>query len=225
MSLNRLRVHFHGLAAAVIAALIVVLGTTGCVSKKRLEQCEQEKGQLEEKVAAWEARFDREAERWESVGTSVTEALPAAIGEMHAERQRILELVPAQVQTEVESYLDEYFDTVMKGFRTLKADNDAIRRDLEMASLKLEAVGADTSDLKDMSNALDEKLDRERAHRSELTRRVAMIADRISQFDGTKINCRDCPDRLRLNRKEREAIGAFHKALMTDLAALQAEMQ
>ena len=47
----------------------------------------------------------------------------------------------------------------------------------------------------------------------------------LSDFDQSKINCKDCPDRLRLNRHERETITAFHQQLTNALANLQAELQ
>ncbi len=217
--------HVTRVPGSVVIAIAVTAAATGCVAKSTLEQCQQENARLDEQVAAWEARFDREAERWESVEGTLTEALPRAVGEIHAERERILELVPAQVQDEVEAYLNEFFSTVMKGFDALRQDNETIRRDLEIASLKLEALGADTSELKDMSAALDQRMEAERAHRSAMTRRVAEIASQISEFDRTMINCKDCPDRLRLNRKEREAITTFHQQMIDALTVLQAEMQ
>ncbi len=213
---------------SIFTAILVVITAfvaTGCVSKSRLEECQQEKAQLEEKVTGWEARFDAEAQRWESMQASISETVPQAINAFHSERDRIIELVPAQVQAEVETYLDGYFDTVMKGVRMLGEDNQAIRGQLELANHKLETLGTDTNEIKSMSNALDQRLESERLQRSQVAAQVTRIFDQLTEFDNTIINCAKCPERLRLNRKERETITAFHQRMLTELSTLQSQMQ
>ncbi|NIR32697.1 MAG: hypothetical protein GWN84_26030, partial [Gammaproteobacteria bacterium] len=91
-----------------ILILSLALVGTGCVSKQTYESvqaelatCQEEKAQAEAQVITWEQRFDREAQRWESVGTSISEQVPRALSELHTERERIIKLVPEQVQGEV----------------------------------------------------------------------------------------------------------------------------
>ncbi len=122
--------------------IVIAMAVSGCVSKSSLEECKAENAQLEEKVAGWESRFDAESQRWETMQASISEAVPQAINAFHDERERIIELVPAQVQAEVETYLDGYFNTVMSGVRALGEDNQAIRGQLVLANTKLESLGA-----------------------------------------------------------------------------------
>jgi len=213
----------------VIAALLA----SGCVAKSELEEaqaqlaaCQEERAQAEAEVASWERRFDRESSRWEELGTSVADAVPQALRQFEEERTRILEAVPDQVQTEVATYLDDYFATVMQGFELLSEDNSEIKLQLQATQKALEAVGADT---RDIGLAIDEALAEEKEQRQNLDQRLDRLAGHLSdvveqvvEFDQTRINCKRCPERLRLNRKERETILGFHAELMSDLSDLQA---
>lgn len=216
----------------LVVALAATLALTGCVAKsthraveERLAQCEQEKAGLQEQVAAWESRFDQQSERWETMQSTVTDTLPQALREMNTERDRIVKLVPIQVQQEVEQYLDRYFDTVMKGFQKLQQDNDSLRADLQATNQKLDSLGVDTSDIRSTASTIDTKLEEEREKRRSIAGHVADINVMLANFDQSKVNCKDCPTRLKLNREEREAITSFHQQLSNALASLQAELQ
>ncbi len=215
-------------ALITLIALSALLGS-GCVSKKELDAseakivtCEEEKLKLEAAVIGWEQRFDRESTRWNEMEASISDALPRALGELDSEREKILELVPEQVQSEVEIYLQEYRIVMMQGFQTLQQDNADIKLRLEATHDALKAVGADT---RAINKAIDENVAEERSKReqfsSELDTRVSEIVDQVVAFDQSRINCKECPDRLKLNRNQREVITRFHDELTTHLAGLR----
>ncbi|HEX9733498.1 MAG TPA: hypothetical protein VGG06_16120 [Thermoanaerobaculia bacterium] len=218
------------LAAVMLAA--VLLAAVGCVSKSQYEsaqaelaQCQEEKAQADAKVISWEQRFDREAQRWEVVGASVTEQLPRALNELHEERDRIVEMVPEQVRGDVTRYLDEYFATVMGGFDRLVADNSDVRMELTATRQVLESLGTDT---RAISQSIDTTLRDERAKRQKeqdrrdaVAAKIADVVALVTEFDNTRIQCRQCPDRLRLNRKQSDTISAFHGQLTSQLSQIQ----
>lgn len=217
----------------LLAMTLLLAATTACVPKGDLEEakvqvanCQDEKAQLQAEITAWEERFDRESSRWTEMQASITDTVPAALNEFHAERKRILEMVPEQVQSEVETYLNDYFATVMRGVEMLSNDNADIKLQLQASSMALEALGKDT---RSINTKIDTTLAQERARQQAVQSRIddmaGMLADTINEiktFDQTRINCKTCPDRLKLNRKEREAVLAFHAELTSALADLQA---
>ena len=215
-----------------ILLLLTALLMSGCVSKSQLEEaqvqvqtCEEDKAVLEAKVAQWEDRFDRESSRWSTIETSVTEAMPRALDEFHAERKRILDLVPEQVHSEVETYLEDYFTTVMQGFQVLSQDNSEIKLQLETTQKVIEQIGARTqnigADTAAINQAIDEALAEEQAKVAEVSAQLSAVIEQIAEFDQTRINCKNCPDKLRLNRREREAVLGLHGQLTTALSQLQ----
>ncbi|MEM7350060.1 MAG: hypothetical protein AAF657_04585 [Acidobacteriota bacterium] len=217
---------------SIAALLLLVLLSIGCASKSELEaaqqqlaNCQEEKVKLEASVISWEERFDSASTRWTDLEASVSDALPKALNEFHEERDRIIELVPDQVQDEVTAYLDDYFSTVMKGFGQLVEDNQEIKTQLRVTHKALEAVGADT---KAISASIDQTVSEERSKREEeqaKRERVATylseLVDQIVEFDHSRISCKDCPQRLKLKDRPREALLAFHAELMSDLADIQ----
>lgn len=216
----------------ILFILLALLASFGCASKKDLEAaqaelatCREEQAELEASVISWEQRFDRATGRWNEIEASVVTALPEALGELHTERERIIELVPEQVQSEVAAYLEEYFATVMKGFRQLAEDNTEIKGQLRATHKALESVGADT---RAISATIDQTVAEERslrqaeqARRQEALAKLAGVVDQVVDFDQNRINCKQCPDRLKLNRKQRESILGFHAELTAELADLQ----
>lgn len=211
--------------AALVTGLAVLLLGTGCVSKKdhealqaQLDACEAEKAQSEAAVISWEQRFDRESSRWEQMEASVSSALPRALSEFQAERDRIVEMVPEQVQDDITRYLDEYFNTVMVGFERLQEDNQETRIQLLATQKTLEMLGQDTQSI---GTAIDQSLNDSREKREQVAQDLADVIDQIVEFDQTRLTCKKCPERLRMRDNTREQMIAFHQELMSDLASLQ----
>lgn len=204
---------------------VAALCLPGCVSKKEMEKaqaelaaCREETAEAEARVIAWQERFDRENEFWQELQSEVGEAVPRALEEIHQERERIIAAVPDQVRGELEIYLDDYFATVMQGFETLQRDNDDIQLQLEATRNALEVVGSGTREINDR---IEGALTEERSRRDRLAKHLSDVVGQIVEFDQTRVNCRGCRERLRLNRKERETIMGFHAELMSDLADLE----
>lgn len=217
---------------ALLGLFPLLLASLGCVSKgeheavqAELATCQEGKAQAQAQVITWEQRFDRENKRWESIEASVSQQVPQALSEIHEERQKILALVPEQVQTEVATYLEDYFRTVMGGFERLSKDNQKVQMQLEATQTVLENLGADT---KAISESIDGALAEERSKatgeaqkREEVAQEIAQIVTLITQFDSTKVNCKKCPDSLGLKRKKAEEVAAFHSDLIAKLSELQ----
>lgn len=216
-----------------IAPLLILLLSAGCVSKSRYEEaqaalaaCDQEKAEARADAATWERRFDRASSRWDDLESSLSEALPAALDEFHEERQRILTLVPEQVQDDVERYLEDYFNTVMKGFELLNDDNAEIKLELKTTQKALDAVGADARGIRtavDEEALADERIQRDAmaSRLAEISGSLAGIVERVAEFDHSRITCKGCPERLRLNSKQRSEFLGFHGQLVSDLSDLQ----
>ncbi len=216
----------------VSALLIVALLAVGCVSKSQFEEvegqlatCEQEKAKADATVISWEQRFDRESKRWTEMEKSVTTALPRALSEFQEERQRIVKIVPDQVKVQLERYLDDYSSTVNKGFERMKTDNDDIKLQLMATQKALDILGKDTKSIgantESIGKMIDNSLSGERAKRERLAQDMTDLINRIVEFDSTKINCKGCPERLKMRDKTKEEMIAFHQELMQDLATIQ----
>jgi hypothetical protein len=219
-------------AAVLAVALAASLFATGCVSKSQftevesqLATCEQEKAKADAAVISWEQRFDRESKRWTEMEKSVTTALPRALSEFQEERQAIVKLVPEQVRGQLVRYLDDYSSTVTRGFERMKQDNDEIKLQLMATEKALQIVSKDTkaidANTQSIGKMIDQSLAGERNKRESLAQNLTDLMNRIVEFDQTKINCKGCPERLKMRDKTKEEMLAFHQELMQDLATIQ----
>lgn len=216
-------------AALVLAAALLA---TGCVSKSQftevesqLATCEQEKAKADAAVISWEQRFDRESKRWTEMEKSVTTALPRALSEFQEERQAIVKLVPEQVRGQLVRYLDDYSSTVTRGFERMKQDSDEIKLQLAATEKALQIVSKDTKSIdantQSIGKMIDQSLSGERNKRENIAQNLTDLMNRIVEFDQTKINCKGCPERLKMRDKTKEEMLAFHQELMQDLATIQ----
>jgi hypothetical protein len=219
-------------APAAVFLLAAALFATGCVSKSQftevegqLATCEQEKAKADAAVISWEQRFDRESKRWTEMEKSVTTALPRALSEFQEERQAIVKLVPEQVRGQLVRYLDDYSSTVTRGFDRMKQDNDEIKLQLMATEKALQIVSKDTkaidANTQSIGKMIDQSLSGERNKRESLAQNLTDLMNRIVEFDQTKINCKGCPERLKMRDKTKEEMLAFHQELMQDLATIQ----
>lgn len=215
-----------------LTTLLVLISLGGCVSKSdhqalqaELDACRQENAQAQADLINWQQRFDREEARWNQIGDSVAEAVPNVLTEMNEERERILNLVPEQVQSQVSGYLDEYFNTVMQGFDRLAQDNQDLGVKVLGLEKAIEVLGKDTrsigQDTRAIGYAIGQSLTDERDRRAKLVEDLADINQLIVEYDQTRLTCDGCPDRLRMRDKSRNAIVEFHQELMSDLSRLQ----
>lgn len=198
-----------------------------------LAACEEEKISAQAAVMAWEQRFDRESSRWEEMEASISDALPRALSDFHAEKERLVEQMPENVQAELDAYLEDYFVTVMAGFDRLVSDNKEIKLELKATQRVLDRIGGDTQEIRESTTAIDDALDEafkeerglrfaERAKREAIEQDLTGIVSHLTEWDRTRINCKQCPERLTLSRKERETITALHGDLIRRLTELQA---
>ncbi len=208
-----------------VLLLIASFALSGCISKSdhealqsQLEECRTDKQAAQVAFTACEKRFDREIARFDTLDSTLEEAVPDALATFRAERQEILEQVPVQVRDEVESYLDEFATAVGRSFQRLSEDNDKILAELGTAQLELTKLGVDTESLIVASReSTIQEVRVGQASRKDLDARSAEIVSKILKFDRERINCKDCDNRLRLNKKEIQAITEFHATLIEAL--------
>ncbi len=213
-----------------VLLLIASLALTGCVSKSaheaiqiQLEECRADKQASQGAAEACEKRYDREIARFDTLDSTLEEVVPEALATFRSEREEILEQVPVQVREEVESYLDEFATAVARSFQRLSDDNDKILSELGTAKIELAKLSADTEAL--ISAGVDTTIQEVRegqASRETLDARSASIVAMILDFDRSRINCKSCDNRLRLNKKEIQAITAFHGDLIENLQGFAA---
>ncbi len=211
--------------AIVAVVALGLVAAAGCVSKSRFEEtqgrlevCEGERQQAVSTAASCQEQAQMEAQRWQELSEAITQEAPAVLSTIQAEKEVFLQQLPDAVRTQVDSYLTKFAGDVKKAFALMREQN-------EKMALRLEEVGVTTNRTEGKADRiLGQMVERERDLLHDATRvqaGVVSVIGTISEFDRTVINCKDCPERLVLSRKEREAISAFHDRLVEQLSSLR----
>lgn len=215
----------------VTASLVLSIAALGCVSRgehqrlrTQLEECRSDKVSAQAAATACEDRYAQEVRQWENMETVMSDVIPQTLREFRSERDEIVELVPEQARQEVQRYLDEFAEGMTRGFQVMKEDSDRILMELDRNKTLLDEVGVRTSSIDErvtstLQDAFNSR-DRLTAVRNEMIESASALVDEIHEFDRTYIGEKASPDRLKLNRKQREAIQLFHDHLVSQLAAL-----
>jgi len=217
-------------------ACAVLAVSMGCVSRARHQTVETELSECRrDKVAAQEAaqfcnrRYSQEVERWDDIQAVVEEVLPETVKNFEAERDRIVAMMPEEVQREVDAYLANFAQAVARGFDLLTEQNREILGELQLYKASLEEVGVRTRSidetmtarLRDSAVELEEiAADRRRSDRLVAETANALV-DEVQIFDQTYISDRASRERLKLNRNQRETVALFHDRLVRHLIELR----
>jgi len=214
-------------------ALIVSVGLlSSCASKadlesaqSLLEECRNDKSLAQEDALSCQDRYDSEVRRWQDTDALLAEVLPRTMEDVRTERDRIIELIPAETRQEVEGYLDELSDGMARGFQVLREENETVFLQREIAQTKLDVLADQTDSIGEEARSITALLDgalEEQQERALATRRaIAGVVERIHVFDKEFIYDRDSKERLRLSRNQRETIKGFPDDVVGILAALQ----
>jgi len=207
-----------------LVSIALLLLLSACVSKSRfeavsteLEECKRDKVAAQDSARSCEERFQAESAHWESIGKNVEEALPKALQEFQSEREKIVKMVPQQMRSDLEKYLDGFAKAVHESFGILRDDNQKMMTELQSTKTELQELKSHTASI---DTAVGTRLTNADAAHADMAKRAADLIQQIQEWDRATVNDRKSDTRLHLNRKERETITLFHDQLVKQLNEL-----
>ena len=210
-----------------LLTIALVLPLAACVSKGthtavtgQLDECKQDKQIAQDAARQCQERFDQESELWASVGATVNEAMPKAMKEFEQERDRIIEMVPDQVKSEVDGYLDDFAKAVSKSFGILRKDNERLMAEVQTNRERLAEVGGLAESI---DTRVGKRMSASDAARDRMVGDAREIITLIQEWDVAYVNDRKSDTKLGLNRKERETITNFHAEVIAMLNTLSTQ--
>jgi len=220
--------------ALTSSLLILMAAGSGCVSKSkheeleaRLAACEADKKAAQASSEGFRERLTIDDTRWKAIESQMTAVLPQMQQDFETERERIVNLVPAEVKKQVADRLDANF---AKMSTTLLAMSD----DITTLRGELQAARSEIADVKGATQSVGQKIDEDQAAlRTENARlqgmldgqrkEAAALVGQVTTFDKTYLTCEDCEERLKMRDKSREALLGLHGSLVSGLSALQGQ--
>jgi chromosome segregation ATPase len=218
-----------------LAAVALFLGCSSSELEKvqgELKSCGDRRSSLAREIESCRKESARLKERLNGLQTALAEPLPPSVKEA---REEFLKSVPEEVRVELELHLDSYFTAVAREFKDLQNRNKEILLEMKQArreisqeisktSGQVEEVASNTSDLKEGLASVQkgaEEAQQLRQRQQQTAAEIQKIVSSLVEFDRSRLNCRECKDKLKLMDKNREAILKFHSRLVQELTAIQ----
>ena len=212
----------------LVCLATLLLFSTACVKKSEYDALAAELAAAQQELASVRATLTQKEADLAACNTQWQEAMKAFGGE-HARTQDVIagvkewklqveEKLPAQVRAEVEAQLNKLVRQLEAGFGALATENARMAAALEKQQDTLATVASDVSGAREDLIAEVTAL---RTQREAVGEQVGEAISLVQEWDQNRVLCKDCPDKLRLNKKEIEAITALHAELVQRLAALK----
>ncbi|MCZ7650635.1 MAG: hypothetical protein M5U13_05520 [Thermoanaerobaculia bacterium] len=126
--------------------------------------------------------------------------------------------LPAQVRAEVEAQLNTLVRQLEAGFGALATENAKMAEALERQNEAINTVATNVSGARE---DLISEVTALRTEREAVGAKVNEVIALVQEWDQSRMLCKDCEDKLRLNKKEVEAITGLHAELVQRLAELK----
>ena len=203
-----------------------LLFSPACVKKSEYDALAGDLAAAQEELASVRATLTQKEADLAACNTQWQEAMKAFGGE-HARTQDVIagvkewklqveEALPAQVRAEVEVQLNKLVRQLEAGFGALATENARMAATLEKQQETLASVATDVSGAREDLIAEVTAL---RTQREAAGGQLDEVISLVQEWDQTRVLCKNCEEKLRLNKKEIEAIAALHAELVQRLAA------
>lgn len=210
----------------VLTALVVA----GCgVSKGDHEQVVAELEECRAESARWESLYQESVEERRVALDQALELLPAAHEELRSEidlrlgeaTQQLDETLKAEVQKSVY----ELAEAMASGYNMLQQENERLQTQLAESRGLIESVLEKTDTIEQAAGAIEERVGVEReaflAARQSLLLEIGEVEAFLRDWQYKYVDCRECEERLRINKREREALARFYDEVVSRLAAVR----
>ncbi len=208
------------LMATVAAALL----TAGCVKKSNYEAKVAELAECKQRADEYEGLYQEAMEERKQTLVEAMDYLPTAAAELRQELDVKLQEVTAgldtRVREQVRDMLDRMTQQMAQGYRTLTEQNNQLQTQLTEARGVLDTVMHRTGAIERTVGADRVALLR---RRESVMTKIDGLSSKISNWKYSRVDCRDCPEHLRLNDREREEISKLHVETVADLETLRNE--
>jgi len=222
-------------------SILICLGSLllGCSSgelekvRGKLKTCEEHRASLQQEANSYRQESERQKQTCGAIQAALEASSPPPVEDA---RKEFLQSVPQTVRVEVQFQLEKYFATVARNFKQLQEHNQEVLQELKQAqraisktSGQVEKVATSASNLEQGLAAVQKGNEEVRQLRENQQARQQQTATEIQkaityviEFDRTRLNCRECKEKLRMMDRNREEILKFHFKLVEHLTSLQA---
>ncbi|MGH9465409.1 MAG: hypothetical protein ACRD0X_07150 [Thermoanaerobaculia bacterium] len=200
----------------------VALLAGGCVKKSDFEAKVAELDECKQRADEYEGLYQQAMDERKQTLVEAMDYLPTAAAELRQELDVKLQEVTAgldtRVREQVREMLDRLTQQMAQGYRTLSEQNQQLQTQLTDARGVLDTVMQKTGSIE---RTVGEERVAMLRRRESVMQKIDDLSSKVSNWKYSRVDCKDCEERLRLNDRERDEISQLHTEVIADLENLR----
>ena len=210
--------------------MLAALLATGCgVSKADHEQVVAELEECKAESLRWESLYQESVEERRLALDRALEMLPAAHEELRTQMDvrlgEVTRSLDESLRAEVQESVYELAEAMASGYNMLQQENQQLQAQLTESRNLIEMVLEKAGTIEEKAGTIEERVGEEKdaflAARQALLLEIGEVEAYLRDWQYMHVDCRECVERLRINKREREALAQLHDEVIARLESVR----
>ncbi len=187
-----------------------------------LEECKAES-------LRWESLYQESVEERRLALDQALEMLPAAHEELRSQIDvrlgEVTKELDDSMRAEVQESVYELAEAIASGYNMLQQENKQLQAQLSESRGLIETVLERTNSIEESAGTIEERVGVEQdvflARRQALLIEIGEVESFMRDWQYMHVDCKECEERLRINKRERDALAQLHDDVIDRLEAVR----
>lgn len=213
----------------LVLVLVILLGAGCGVSKGDHEQAVADLEECKVESLRWESLYQESVEERRVALDQALEMLPAAHEELRSQidvrLDEVTQALDETLKAEVHESVYELAEAIASGYNMLQQENQRLQTQLDESRGLIETVLERTGSIEATAGTIEERVGAEKdaflASRQALLLEIGEVEAYLRDWQYNYVDCRGCEERLRINKRERDALAQLHDEVVSRLEAVR----
>ncbi len=186
----------------------------------------------EEDAARWESLYQESMDERQQALDQALIMLPSAHEDLRSQIDVRLSEVTSEldevIKAEVQESFYELAQAIAEGYNNLQQENQQLQSQLTESRNLIEMVLEKTGAIEQQAGAIQSSVTTDQAtivaNRQAALIQVGEVESFVRDWQYMYVECKGCEERLRINKRERDALARMHDDLMGRLAAVRQQL-
>lgn len=195
----------------------------GCgVSESEHQQVVAQLEECRADALRWETLYQESVEERRQALDEALQMLPAAHQELRSEinlrLDEVTQSLDATLRNEVQQSVYELAEAIAEGYAMLQGENQQLEAELAESRGLIESVLEKTGSIEERVGS---EKDAFLADRQALLLEIGEVEAFLRDWQYMHVDCKGCEERLRINKRERDALARLHEEILSRLAEVR----
>jgi len=210
----------------ICVCLATAVAVVGCgVSKSEHQTVVDARDMCMDESARWESLYQESVEERQQALDEALSMLPTAHDELRTQIDTRLDQVTKELDEAIKAEVQESFydlaDAIAEGYNVLQQENKQLTVQLAESRSLIETVLEKTGTIE---QRVGMEQDAFSARRQALLLEIGGVESFLRDWSYRYVECQSCEERLRINKRERDALAQLSEDLMSRLSGVRAQI-